>query len=391
MLDWRGTTELGAVGRLGGGLLVDGAHASRNVTLDALSGVAFVAPMAGSDHLVELQSPAFAPLTLTAPGMALAFDLTGGNAGAVFPEAGGGPAIVSTRHGAGQGVFAAFDLPAALATGVWDAPFMDMLNMAAPLAADVRAGGTWVPVALDLTNRGQPVTIEVSALLSADLRLDGVPAGAALDVLGQPVWSLALGANEHRALRMALWMPGSSGAVNIPFLVSTVQGGTTQPHATVSVDLEVAAIDLHGPRLLAALQALAPDSPEEQAALDAASVSLADALARFADGRLVNALEAFLAADVHLSRIGGVPVETPRADLARLIAQAQAAVCNAPPQPCDVDGDVDVDKSDLSIISRARGQSASPSDPRDANGDGLISPADVKACIPQCTRPGCAI
>jgi hypothetical protein len=59
---------------------------------------------------------------------------------------------------------------------------------------------------------------------------------------------------------------------------------------------------------------------------------------------------------------------------------------------CDVDGDGDIDKADLSLISRARGQSATgPDDPRDANGDGTITPADVKACIPQCTRPSCAI
>jgi len=58
---------------------------------------------------------------------------------------------------------------------------------------------------------------------------------------------------------------------------------------------------------------------------------------------------------------------------------------------CDVDGDGDIDRADLSLISRSRNQSASgPDDPRDANGDGVITPADVKACIPQCTRAGCA-
>jgi PKD repeat protein len=59
---------------------------------------------------------------------------------------------------------------------------------------------------------------------------------------------------------------------------------------------------------------------------------------------------------------------------------------------CDVDGDGDIDKADLSLISRSRNQPATgPDDPRDANGDGLITPADVKACIPQCTLPGCAL
>ena len=59
---------------------------------------------------------------------------------------------------------------------------------------------------------------------------------------------------------------------------------------------------------------------------------------------------------------------------------------------CDVDGDGDVDRADLSLISRSRNQPASgQDDPRDANGDGIITPADVIACIPQCSRPGCAL
>jgi streptogramin lyase len=57
---------------------------------------------------------------------------------------------------------------------------------------------------------------------------------------------------------------------------------------------------------------------------------------------------------------------------------------------CDADRDGDVDQNDLALISRARGQTPLLSDPRDANGDGLINAADVKACIPICTRANCA-
>lgn len=58
---------------------------------------------------------------------------------------------------------------------------------------------------------------------------------------------------------------------------------------------------------------------------------------------------------------------------------------------CDVDTDGDIDKLDLSMISKARGKTVPPMDPAyDANNDGIISPVDVKACIPQCTRANCA-
>lgn len=62
-----------------------------------------------------------------------------------------------------------------------------------------------------------------------------------------------------------------------------------------------------------------------------------------------------------------------------------------PDGQCDADRDGDIDKSDLSLISRGRGQTALPGDPRDSDGDGKITPNDVKVCIPLCTRANCAV
>lgn len=59
---------------------------------------------------------------------------------------------------------------------------------------------------------------------------------------------------------------------------------------------------------------------------------------------------------------------------------------------CDVDGDGDIDKADLALISRARGQLATgPDDPRDSDNDGRITPNDVKVCTQECTRLNCAL
>ncbi len=64
---------------------------------------------------------------------------------------------------------------------------------------------------------------------------------------------------------------------------------------------------------------------------------------------------------------------------------------NACQGKCDVDKDGDIDKIDTSMISKARGKTVPPFDQAyDATGDGKIDPADVKACIPKCTRPNCA-
>ncbi len=67
------------------------------------------------------------------------------------------------------------------------------------------------------------------------------------------------------------------------------------------------------------------------------------------------------------------------------------SIRNAVNQICDVEPDGDIDRVDLRTISLARGQVAQPGDPRDANGDGIITPSDVKVCIPLCTLRRCAI
>ena len=58
---------------------------------------------------------------------------------------------------------------------------------------------------------------------------------------------------------------------------------------------------------------------------------------------------------------------------------------------CDANKDGAIDQLDLTLISKARNKPASgPDDPRDSDGDGRITPNDVKMCIPQCTRANCA-
>jgi uncharacterized repeat protein (TIGR01451 family) len=55
-----------------------------------------------------------------------------------------------------------------------------------------------------------------------------------------------------------------------------------------------------------------------------------------------------------------------------------------PARVCDVDADGDIDRTDITLISRSRGQTVPPASPEaDSDGDGVITFLDVKICIPR--------
>lgn len=57
---------------------------------------------------------------------------------------------------------------------------------------------------------------------------------------------------------------------------------------------------------------------------------------------------------------------------------------------CDIDGNSIVDRNDISAIFAARGTKAQAGDPRDADGDGLITVNDARQCTLECTKAKCA-
>jgi hypothetical protein len=57
---------------------------------------------------------------------------------------------------------------------------------------------------------------------------------------------------------------------------------------------------------------------------------------------------------------------------------------------CDVNGDGKVDITDIGLVRAGIGQTPTANDPRDANGDGLITVNDARTCAARCTNASCA-
>jgi hypothetical protein len=57
---------------------------------------------------------------------------------------------------------------------------------------------------------------------------------------------------------------------------------------------------------------------------------------------------------------------------------------------CDINGDGQVDSTDISIILDSRGASSGPNDSRDVDSDGQITTNDARICSLACTHPNCA-
>jgi cysteine-rich repeat protein len=66
--------------------------------------------------------------------------------------------------------------------------------------------------------------------------------------------------------------------------------------------------------------------------------------------------------------------------------------CDNVPKPlkCDINLDGIVDGNDINIINASRYQAAPAGDPRDNNGDGIITMSDARQCMQLCTLPRCA-
>jgi uncharacterized repeat protein (TIGR01451 family) len=76
-------------------------------------------------------------------------------------------------------------------------------------------------------------------------------------------------------------------------------------------------------------------------------------------------------------------------DSANQTAGARVDLTVIPILECDIDGDGLINIDDINLIFAARGQSATVGDPRDLDGDRLITVNDARGCVLRCDNPVC--
>ncbi len=335
-----GTNKLGATVvkevreavRRGAGLLIDGTHDERNGLLDEVPGVLYRGKLPQSGYAVQLNAPVFGAGTLTSAGTALKYELAGGTAQASFTAEPTVPAVVTRSFGEGHAALFAFDLVGSLQAGAWTEAFRSGLTAVAPAQPGSYVGGAWVPLVLSVSNQvTQAAAVIVTAQLPTGVVLEGVPTGATLDATGNPVWQFTLAAGETREILLAVRAPYVSGPVSVPFQVSTLRNGVTRLYGSISAGFTVQAVDAMGSGLVAAIQALAPTTAPQRNARDRAVADVQAGLALMTQAKYADAMARLLSAADELESITTVPVSDVSADLARVIAEAEARQCNSLP------------------------------------------------------------
>ena len=76
-----------------------------------------------------------------------------------------------------------------------------------------------------------------------------------------------------------------------------------------------------------------------------------------------------------------------------VVAYAQSRYVPTPANlaVCDMNGDGQIDLTDIDLVLAKRGQHVTPGSLGDANGDGVVNVIDARICTGWCNNYGCAV
>ncbi|GMV27894.1 MAG: hypothetical protein AMXMBFR59_00190 [Rhodanobacteraceae bacterium] len=304
----------------GDGLIVDGAHQSRNTLLDPVLGVNFVERLAANDPGVVVgDGSLYAAGSYLGRGAAQHYAAAGAQVQGRFGDAGSTPAVFSHVYGAGRTLLFALDLPASLAdvaqAGAWTDVLRRSFRHVAPPAAASPVGKAYVPLRTTVTNTGAALELEVTMALPAGVQAETAQPTASASTATALTWRVALAAGETRVFDAGLRLPDADANHRVLTRIGRVVGSDVIPLADRELVLPARSLADVAAEATALVEALAV-TPAEQAARAGALADLGQAVLLQGQGRREAAVAALLDAGERLATISGAGAAAARRSVA---------------------------------------------------------------------------
>ncbi len=323
----------------GDSLIVDGAHDSRNGTLDPILGIAL------NGNLPQATTVLLSSNLLPSGSFAFAGDkvnktkLTTGGILATFDSANGNAAIVLNSYGQGRGLVYLFDLVATLQAQSGSTLLAALVNQSLtavlPAVPASVIGDAYVPLDTKVTNpanSAQTVDVIATVPLALVAQPPLVPAPASTVTNASSVvytWHLIVPANGSQFIDWAVRAPSVSGSYTIGYQVNLINGATSTPLIGNNVTITVAGADQGAAQTVAALQGLATSGNADNNARNAAVSDVQTANSKVTAGLYEDAVTSYVAAVTELAKIGSVSTTANELSIDKLLQEAGRKWCRA--------------------------------------------------------------
>ncbi len=308
----------------GDALILDAVHDERNHGLDTVAGTNVHGKLGVTGPTINVNGPIFATGTLASFGRPLQLDLTTGVAQAVFAASPTRAAIVTNQYGLGRGILFAYNLVATLMTqpsGALDDLVSAAIGWVAPAPAAVSEARSYTVLRARVTNVGIAADLKATFTPPAGATVLGTAPAATPDASGRPVWTFTLASGATKNLDIGLRLPANTGSFTANISIDSARNDLTTPFST-SVALTVESADTVAPRVAGELSALAVSSTDKSDR-DHAVSSIRAAQASMTSGAYEQAIGQLIDASEHLLKITSVDVSAQRAEVDRLLQEAE--------------------------------------------------------------------
>ena len=308
----------------GDALILDDVHDERNHGLDPIAGFDLRGKLSPVNQTVSVIGPLFAEGTMATLDRPLKLVLTTGAAQAVFPDSANQPAIVTNAYGLGRGILFAYDLVGTLMaqhSSALDGLVSTAIGWVAPTPAAVSEARGYTVLRAKITNVGIAADLRATFTAPAGATVLGTAPAATPDASGRPVWSFTLDSGATKNLDVGLRLPATTGSFTASISIDLARNGLAQPFASFTT-LSVESADTVAPRVASELAALNV-SPNDKHDRDAAISNVQAAQASLAANDYEQAITQLITAAERLLKITSVDVAQYRAEVGRLLSEAQ--------------------------------------------------------------------